>query len=78
MMAAVDRTLKWATPVIWNSDQGAQFTSTTCFADVSIPDLETVLADPSIALADVDTDDCKCQAKSGTGVTLPQKPNHTE
>jgi hypothetical protein len=29
----------------------------TCFADVSIPDLEHVLADPSIALANADTDD---------------------
>jgi hypothetical protein len=30
---------------------------TTCFADVSIPDLEHVLTDPSIALANADTDD---------------------
>jgi hypothetical protein len=29
----------------------------TCFADVSIPDLEHVLTDPSIALANADTDD---------------------
>lgn len=29
----------------------------TCFADATIPDLENVLADPSIALANADTDD---------------------
>jgi hypothetical protein len=29
----------------------------TCFADVTIPDLEHVLTDPSIALANADTDD---------------------
>jgi hypothetical protein len=29
---------------------------TTCFADVTIPDLEHVLIDPSIALANADTD----------------------
>jgi hypothetical protein len=27
-MATVDRALEWATPIIWNSDQGAQFAST--------------------------------------------------
>jgi hypothetical protein len=30
---------------------------TTCFADATIPDLENVLTDPSIALANADTDD---------------------
>jgi hypothetical protein len=30
---------------------------TTCFADVTIPDLENVLTDPSIALANADGDD---------------------
>jgi hypothetical protein len=30
---------------------------TTCFADATIPDLENVLTDPSIALANTDPDD---------------------
>jgi len=29
----------------------------TCFADVTIPDLDDVLTDPSITLANADTDD---------------------
>jgi hypothetical protein len=32
---------------------------TTCFADAAIPDLEHVLTDPSIALANADTDDLR-------------------